>query len=45
MFFQHRYVAWAYEQQRHAQLRIALDIIEKCCHGSSVNTPKTYEST
>jgi len=39
LFFQHRYVAWAHEQKRNAELRIALDIIERNSTAGSVITP------
>ena len=40
LFFNHRYVAWAHEQKRNAELRIALDIIERnitACNVSTLN--------
>ena len=40
LFFQHRYVAWAHEQKRNAELRIALDIIERHTTAGSVATPR-----
>jgi len=40
LFFQHRYVAWAHEQKRNAELRIALDIIERNTAGGTVITPR-----
>ena len=39
LFFQHRYVAWAHEQKRNAELRIALDIIERNSTAGNVSTP------
>jgi hypothetical protein len=39
LFFEHRYVAWAHEQKRNAELRIALDIIERNSTAGSVITP------
>ena len=39
LFFAHRYVAWAHEQKRNAELRIALDIIERNTAAGSVLTP------
>ena len=39
LFFQHRYVAWAHEQKRNAELRIALDIIERNSTAGNVITP------
>ena len=39
LFFEHRYVAWAHEQKRNAELRIALDIIERNTNCGSVITP------
>ena len=40
LFFNHRYVAWAHEQKRNAELRIALEIIERNCTCGSVITPR-----
>ena len=40
LFFSHRYVAWAHEQKRNAELRIALDIIERNTAGGTVITPR-----
>ena len=40
LFFEHRYVAWAHEQRRNAELRIALDIIERNSTAGSVITPQ-----
>ncbi len=40
LFFEHRYVAWAHEQRRNAELRIALDIIERNTTAGSVTTPR-----
>ena len=40
LFFNHRYVAWAHEQKRDAELRIALDIIERNTAGGTVITPR-----
>ena len=40
LFFQHRYVAWAHEQKRNAELRIALEIIERNTAGGTVITPR-----
>jgi hypothetical protein len=40
LFFKHRYVAWAHEQKRNAELRIALDIIERNTTCGSVDTPR-----
>jgi hypothetical protein len=40
LFFQHRYVAWAHEQKRNAELRIALEIIERNSTAGSVITPR-----
>lgn len=40
LFFNHRYVAWAHEQKRNAELRIALDIIERNTTAGSVVTPR-----
>jgi len=40
LFFQHRYIAWAHEQKRNAELRIALDIIERHTTAGSVATPR-----
>ena len=40
LFFEHRYVAWAHEQKRNAELRIALDIIERACTCGNVSTPR-----
>jgi len=40
LFFNHRYVAWAHEQKRNAELRIALDIIERNSTAGSVITPR-----
>ena len=40
LFFEHRYVAWAHEQKRNAELRIALDIIERNTAGGTVITPR-----
>ena len=40
LFFQHRYVAWAHEQKRNAELKIALDIIERHTTAGSVATPR-----
>jgi len=40
LFFNHRYVAWAHEQKRNAELRIALDIIERNTTAGSVITPR-----
>jgi hypothetical protein len=39
LFFEHRYVAWAHEQKRNAELRIALDIIERNSTAGNVLTP------
>ena len=39
LFFSHRYVAWAHEQKRNAELRIALEIIERNSTAGSVITP------
>jgi hypothetical protein len=39
LFFDHRYVAWAHEQKRNAELRIALDIIERNSTAGNVLTP------
>ena len=40
LFFDHRYVAWAHEQKRNAELRIALEIIERNTTAGSVTTPQ-----
>lgn len=40
LFFQHRYVAWAHQQKRNAELRIALDIIERNITCGNVITPQ-----
>ena len=40
LFFEHRYVAWAHEQQRNAELRIALGIVEKHLNCGNVVTPQ-----
>jgi hypothetical protein len=39
LFFNYRYVAWAHEQKRNAELRIALDIIERNSTAGNVITP------
>ena len=39
-FFEHRYVAWAHQQKRNAELRIALDIIERNITCGNVVTPQ-----
>ena len=38
LFFNHRYIAWAHEQKRNAELRIALDIIERNTSACNVST-------
>jgi len=40
LFFKHHYVAWAHEQKRNAELRIALEIIDKNLSCGSVITPQ-----
>ena len=40
LFFKHRYVAWAHEQKRNAELRIALDIIDRNISCGTVITPR-----
>jgi len=40
LFFNHRYVAWAREQKRNAELLIALDIIERNTASGTVITPR-----
>lgn len=40
LFFKHQYVAWAHEQKRNAELRIALDIIDRNISCGTVITPR-----
>ena len=40
LFFDHKYVAWAHEQKRNAELQIALDIIERNTTCGNVVTPR-----
>lgn len=40
LFFKHHYVAWAHEQKRNAELRIALDIIDRNISCGTVITPR-----
>lgn len=39
LFFNHHYVAWAHEQKRNAELRIALEIIDRNTTCGNVITP------
>jgi hypothetical protein len=43
LFFQHRYVAWAREQERNAQLRIALDIIHRNTPPATSSRPTNHD--
>jgi hypothetical protein len=43
LFFQHRYVAWAREQERNAQLRIALDIIHRNTQPATSSRPTNHD--